>query len=226
MVVMSWFARCRRQLTWSNWAQVVAERRHKDAGRERLLDGRKAFPSAPTRPMGPGRVQNPCPESTSHNQPSHKALRRPLHGTPARLRLCLPPATSNPSPRSKLSSAPAAIGRSPRLLAATPPARGQLLDQLRPRRHPGRLETGLPRPLPAASSRHRHQPGRARHRVSQPPGGNRDHHPGGELVSISMRSWPSSNATSSANEPLRGWPPPEPAAAAAAGSVLTVARVR
>jgi DNA invertase Pin-like site-specific DNA recombinase len=41
--------------------------------------------------------------------------------------------------------------------------------------------------------------------------------PGGKLVFHVLASWPSSNATSSANERLRGWPPPGPAAAAAAG---------
>jgi Resolvase, N terminal domain len=37
---------------------------------------------------------------------------------------------------------------------ANRPTLEQLLDQLRPRRHPGRLETGPPRPVAAAPGRH------------------------------------------------------------------------
>jgi hypothetical protein len=48
MVVMSWFAQCREQFKWSNWTQMVAERRHEMPEESVLLDGRKAFPSAPT----------------------------------------------------------------------------------------------------------------------------------------------------------------------------------
>jgi hypothetical protein len=41
--------------------------------------------------------------------------------------------------------------------------------------------------------------------------------PAASSSSMSLWSWPSSNATASANERLRGWLPPGPAAAAAAG---------
>jgi DNA invertase Pin-like site-specific DNA recombinase len=40
--------------------------------------------------------------------------------------------------------------------------------------------------------------------------------PGGKLVSTSLPPWPSSNATSSANAPPPGWPPPGLGAATAA----------
>jgi hypothetical protein len=41
--------------------------------------------------------------------------------------------------------------------------------------------------------------------------------PAASSSSMSLWSWPSSNATASANERLRGWLPPGPAAAAATG---------
>jgi DNA invertase Pin-like site-specific DNA recombinase len=41
--------------------------------------------------------------------------------------------------------------------------------------------------------------------------------PGGSWCSTSSPRWPSSNATSSANAPAPGWPPPGPAAITAAG---------
>jgi Resolvase, N terminal domain len=40
--------------------------------------------------------------------------------------------------------------------------------------------------------------------------------PGASSCSMSSRPWPNSNATSSANAPALGWPPPGPAAATAA----------
>jgi DNA invertase Pin-like site-specific DNA recombinase len=58
------------------------------------------------------------------------------------------------------------------------PTLEQLLDQLRPGRHPGGLEAGPARPLAAPPGRHRHRPRRARRRVPQPAGAGRHQHPG------------------------------------------------
>ncbi len=57
------------------------------------------------------------------------------------------------------------------------PVLKHLLDQLRPRRHPGCLEARPARPLPVTPGRHHHEPGRLRRRVPQPPGGDRHHLP-------------------------------------------------
>jgi hypothetical protein len=138
-----------------------------------------------TAAQSPGHRPSTCPEPVSEinvAQPTlPRVLRRSLHGTPAWLRQRLPPPTSNPSSRSTPSSAPAAIGCSPRPPAApaatAPPTAKLAPGPAPPRRHPGRLETRPPRPLPPPSSRHRHLPGRARHWVPQPPGGDRHHHP-------------------------------------------------
>jgi Resolvase, N terminal domain len=143
-----------------------------------------------TAAQSPGHRPSTCPEPVSEinvAQPTlPRVLRRSLHGTPAWLRQRLPPPTSNPSSRSTPSSAPAAIGCSPRPPAA-PAATASPTAKLAPgpappRRHPGRLETRPPRPLPPPPGRHHHQPGRARHRLPQPPGGDRDTTPGGKLV--------------------------------------------
>jgi Resolvase, N terminal domain len=68
------------------------------------------------------------------------------------------------------------------LSPSRPATRGRTSPPAAPRRHPGRLETGPPGPLPAALGCHRHRPGQARDRLPQPPGGDRHHHPGGKLV--------------------------------------------
>jgi hypothetical protein len=143
-----------------------------------------------TAAQSPGHRPSTCPEPVSEinvAQPTlPRVLRRSLHGTPAWLRQRLPPPTSNPSSRSTPSSAPAAIGCSPRPPAApaatAPPTAKLAPGPAPPRRHPGRLETRPPRPLPPPPGRHHHQPGRARHQLPQPPGGDRDTTPGGKLV--------------------------------------------
>jgi DNA invertase Pin-like site-specific DNA recombinase len=62
------------------------------------------------------------------------------------------------------------------------PVLEQVLDELRPGDTLVVWETRPARSLPAASGRHRHQPGRAWGWVPQPPRGDRHHHPGGKLV--------------------------------------------
>jgi DNA invertase Pin-like site-specific DNA recombinase len=65
---------------------------------------------------------------------------------------------------------------------AARPALDQVLDQLRPGRHPGGVEAGPTGPIPAPPGRHHRRRGRPRHRVPQPAGVDRHHHPGGKLV--------------------------------------------
>src|SRR5215211_4447057 len=107
------------------------------------------------------------------------------------------------------------------------PVLEQALDQLRPGDTLVVWRTGSPRPLPAASGRHRHRTGRPWVGFRSPQEAIDATNPGGELILHVLPPWPSSNATSSANEPLPGL-----AAARAGGRrggrplVLTVARVR
>jgi DNA invertase Pin-like site-specific DNA recombinase len=97
------------------------------------------------------------------------------------------------------------------------PAHGQLLDQLRPGDtlvvwkldRPGRSLRHLVDTVTSLAER-----GIAFRNLQE---ATETTTPGGKLVFHSLRPWPSSNATSSANEPPRSWPPPGPAAAAAAG---------
>jgi hypothetical protein len=80
-------------------------------------------------------VQNPCPKSTSHNQPCHTVLRRSPAWDTCSAMPASPPPTSTPSSRSTPSSTPAAIGCSPKPPAAPRtdrPTLAQVLDQLRP----------------------------------------------------------------------------------------------
>jgi hypothetical protein len=90
------------------------------------------------------------------------------------------PATSNPSSRSTPSGAPAATGCSPR-----PPAAPAPTARSSPRfwtssalATPSWYGSWTALAAPSPSRRHRHRPGRPRHRVPQPPGSNRHHHSG------------------------------------------------
>jgi hypothetical protein len=124
-------------------------------------------------------VQNPCPKSTSHNQPCHRVLQPSLAWAICLAMPASPPLTSTPSSRSTPSRTPAATGCPPRPPAAPPPTAlpSPSCSTNCARRHPRGMEAGSPRPLPAPSGRHRHRPGRARHQVPRPPGGHRHHHP-------------------------------------------------
>ena len=117
---------------------------------DRFCDSRRS--PAMSHPKG---VQNPCPKSTSQNHRCQRVLRRSVAWD---ICLAMPasrPPTSNPSCRSTPSNAPAAIGCSPRppaAPAATAPSSSRP-GPAAPRRHPGRLETRPPRPLPAPPGR-------------------------------------------------------------------------
>jgi hypothetical protein len=66
-------------------------------------------------------VQNPCPKSTSHNQPCHRVLRRSRAWDTCSAMPASPPPTSNPSSRLTPSRRLAATGCSPRPPAAPAP---------------------------------------------------------------------------------------------------------
>jgi Resolvase, N terminal domain/Helix-turn-helix domain of resolvase len=120
----------------------------------------------------------------SKNQSCHRVLRRSLAWGTYSVTPASPPPTSNPSSRSTPSPLRAAIGCSPRPPAApaptAPPSPRSWTSSAG--RHPGGLEARSPRPLAPTLGRRGHGAGRSRRRVSQPPGGDRHHHPGGKLV--------------------------------------------
>jgi hypothetical protein len=145
------------------------------------LSGIVRFCNSRSAPLTTGSrgVQNPCPKSTSHNQPCRGVVRRSVHGSSAWLcpRLHQRPALTAPGRRPGacwlLSGGHRDGQRRPHRPARPRAGPGPAAA----RRHPGRLETGPPRPVPAASGRHRDRPGRPRRRVPQLAGGDRYHHP-------------------------------------------------
>jgi hypothetical protein len=129
-------------------------------------------------------VQNPCPKSTSHNHRCQRVVRRSRHGTPARLcsRLHHRPAPPAPGRRPHCCRLLSGVHRDRQRCPPRPPDPRAAPGPAAARRHPGRLETRPARPLPAASGRHRHRPGRPRDRVPEPPEAIDTTTPGGKLV--------------------------------------------
>jgi hypothetical protein len=90
-------------------------------------------PLSPTkgRPAG---VQNPCPQSTSHNRPCRRVVRRSAHGPPARLRPRLHhrPATHLQVDALERAGCYRVFTETASGAHADRPTLAQLLDQLRP----------------------------------------------------------------------------------------------